>query len=209
MSMPRRSSSSGGEVRVLDASVVINLNATDCATDILLALGGRTVVVDTVIDELKLGSETSRNDAAKVEDLVGAGALELVALGEAGYTHFAALVTGRASETLDDGEAATIAVALEHRGAIVVLDERKANRICRERHPELPSMSTVDLFLHPAVGARLGRARLANAVLRALLHARMQVPARHLAWVVELVGAEQAAHCSSLPRSIRQPQAQT
>jgi len=182
MSTPLLSSFSSGGVRVLDASAVINLNATDCAHDILRALGDRIVVVDTVVDELAVGTRTSREDPAKLQDLVA----------------------GRASETLDDGEAASIAFALESGGAVVI-DERKANRICRERFPQLRLACTVDIFLHPAVGAALGRERLISAVLSALQRARMQVPVHHLASVVDLVGVEQAGRCPSLPRSVREP----
>jgi len=204
MSTPLLSSFSSGGVRVLDASAVINLNATDCAHDILRALGDRIVVVDTVVDELAVGTRTSREDPAKLQDLVAASAIELVTLGQVGSEHFAALVAGRASETLDDGEAASIAFALESGGAVVI-DERKANRICRERFPQLRLACTVDIFLHPAVGAALGRERLISAVLSALQRARMQVPVHHLASVVDLVGVEQAGRCPSLPRSVREP----
>lgn len=192
---------------MLDASVVINLNATDSACEILDALGVRVVVVDTVVEELESAAAT-RDDFARLNDLVAAGAIEVVTLGATGSAHFATLTAGAARDTLDDGEAATIAYALEA-GVTVVIDERKAGRICRERFSHLRSACTADLLLDSAVGTRLGSGRLARAVLRALQLARMQVPTHHLAAIVDLIGQDHAACCPSLPQSIRKPLRQT
>ncbi len=52
---------------------------------------------------------------------------------------------------------------------------------------------------------RLGLARLADAVFRALQDGKMRVLTEHLAWVVGLIGEERAALCSSLPRRARKP----
>jgi predicted nucleic acid-binding protein len=59
-------------------------------------------------------------------------------------------VVGPAQTTLDDGEAATIAHAVALNG-VALIDERKANRICTERFPELRIASTVDILVHPSV----------------------------------------------------------
>jgi hypothetical protein len=81
--------------------------------------------------------------------------------------------------------------------------KRKATRICAERFPNLPVACTVDLLTHPEVQQRLGLELLADAVFRALRDGRMGVAARHLGWVLQLIGEERAALCESLPRRVR------
>jgi len=127
---------------------------------------------------------------------------EVVKLRPEGLIHFETLVVGAASETLDDGEAATIAYAAEV-SAVALIDERKAIRLCGARFPDLRLGCTVDLFAHASVQSALGRARLADALYRALIDARMRVLPRHLNGIVELIGDERVAQCVSLPRAVR------
>lgn len=187
---------------VADTSVVINLNATGCAARILEALPFCVVVEETAAAELRMDRRSARDDAARFATLTEARLLRTVALREAGQQIFAALVIGPAAETLDDGEAATIAYAAEH-GIRPAIDERKALRICARKFPQLSPMSTVDLLMHPAVPAALGAKDLVQAVFQALLQARMRVPPERMDWVVRLIGRERAAQCPSLPFSAR------
>jgi predicted nucleic acid-binding protein len=189
-------------VLVADTSAAINLNATGCAPQILRALPNRLVLVDVVVAELELGREKGRADAGLTGKLVDAGFVDIVKLGATGYQHFERLVIGHAIDTLDDGEAATVAYAAEV-GATAVIDERKANRICATRFEKLATASTVDILAHAEIGKALGRENLANAVFSALRDARMRVLTHHLDWVLELIGRERASQCSSLPRSAR------
>lgn len=187
---------------VADASTVINLNATRCAEGILGALPYRVAVVDVVADELENGRQKGRNDAGELAMLVSAGLIEVVKLGHQGLVGFESLVIGTASETLDDGEAATIAHAAES-NAVAVIDERKAIRLCATRFPDVRLGCTVDLIAHPAVRRALGPSALADAVHNALVGARMRVLPRHLRAVVDLIGSERASQCVSLPRAVR------
>jgi predicted nucleic acid-binding protein len=189
-------------VVVADTSTIINLNATGCAADILTALPYRVVAVDVVRDELENGRAKGRSDASKFAALVAANLIDVVVLGSDGLNHFEGLVIGAASETLDDGEAATIAYATEA-DAVALIDEHKAIRLCASRFPKLRLGSTVDLFAHPSVRSALGISGLADAVHRALIDARMRVMAHHVAGVVALIGSERAARCPSLPRTAR------
>ena len=188
---------------VADTSVVINLNASGCAEAILDALPNRFLVVSEVRLELEEDRHTGRNDAAALTDLVASGRVEIVQLGDSEVRHFSSLVTGPAAQTLDDGEAATIAYALGHGAVAALIDERKANRICAERFPVRVTGSTVDLLAQDKVQAALGRDRLAEAVFHALRHGRMRVLPHHVPWVVDLIGQTRAARCPSLPRSVR------
>ena len=190
-------------VLVIDASVVINLNATGYAREILTAVQRRVAVVDIAWEEVKAGGRQGRQNIDLVRDLVDGGIIKLVDLDERTERHFEQLVVGPATMTLDDGEAATIAYSVVH-GAVAIIDERKAWRVCGERFPALRMSSTVDMFAHPAVESTLGRKSLSEAVMNALQRARMGVLPHCLQWVTDLIGTEQAARCSSLPRSVRQ-----
>jgi predicted nucleic acid-binding protein len=189
-------------VLVADASVIISVNATGHGIQIIRALANRVVVVDTVSGELEDGRRKNRNDADLLKKLVAGSQLEIVELDPGGEAHFEQLVVGPAQSTLDDGEAATIAHAVAING-VALIDERKANRICSGRFPELRIASTMDIFLHPSVQAELGNDGLADAVFNALCNGRMCVVPQHVSWVVSLIGAERAQLCVSLPRVAR------
>ena len=189
---------------VADTSVLINLNATKCAETILDALPNPFLAVSEVILELKSGVQTGRDDAAAIDAWHTSGRVQIVQLGVTGMKHFASLVSGSVAQTLDDGEAATIAYALELKPhAIPLIDERKANRICAARFAGLAAGSTVDLLAQDNVQTALGRGHLADAVFNALYTGRMRVLPHHLKWVVDLIGPGRAGQCRSLPRSVR------
>ena len=187
---------------VADTSVVINLNATGFAQAILDALPNPFIVVEEVAIELESGRRNGRKATDGLNALIAAGQVEVVRLGSDGMRHFSGLVSGSAADTLDDGEAATIAYALEHR-ATALIDERKANKICAKRFGQLFTGCTVDLLVHSEIEAALGRVCIAEAVFNALVHGKMRVPAEYLGWVTNLVGQDRMKQCVSLPRSIR------
>jgi predicted nucleic acid-binding protein len=189
---------------VTDASAVINLIATGCAPTIIAAVPNRMLVVDVVPAELATGRARGRKDGDRFQELIAAGLVEIVTLGNLASQYFEELVVGSAVATLDDGEAATIAYAVEHAGT-AVLDERKATRMCAARFPTLRVASTVDILLHPEEQRQHGPAMLADAVFNALHDGRMGVFPQHLERVLELIGHERAALCQSLPRAVRRP----
>ena len=183
---------------VIDTSVCINLNATGYAEEILSAIPNRPVALNIVLQELESGRSTGRSDAELTTHLVHLGLIEVVQLGELGLRYFEDLVSGSAEQTLGDGEAATIAFAIEF-DEIALIDERKATRMCARRFTELQIASTVDVFMHPEIQRVLGRDSLKQAVLSALQVARMSVPPHQLAWVTDLIGVEETTRCKSLP----------
>ena len=186
---------------VIDTSVVINLNATGYADRILQAVPNEFHVAHEVLLEIEDGRRKKHPTADALAFLVRHGHVTVVRLGEAGRSNFLSLVDGPTTDTLDDGEAATIASALEHDG-IALIDERKALRICAERFAHLPTGHTVDLLAHQKVRAALGHDRLGNAVFKALYHGRMRVPNLYVEWIVNLIGAHRAAMCSTLPGGV-------
>lgn len=183
---------------VADTSTIINLNGTECAADILGSIPERLVIVDIAAAELDNGKAKGRRDADMLATLKTAGLLDVVTLGEVGEGLFEKLIAGPANATLDDGEAATIAYAVEH-SLSVVIDDSKARRICRENYSALPVRCSVELLQHPAISKELGEDRLAAAVLSALKIARMRVMPDQIEWVVALIGEANASKCSSLP----------
>lgn len=187
---------------VADASAAISITASAYAAPILRATPNRFIVSDVVVSELETGSHRGHRNAEQLRELADNGFVEIVAMGDEAKIHFEKLVIGPARSTLDDGEAATIACALE-RNAVPLIDERKARRICADQYPDLSLGCTTDVFMHPEVGRALGDAGLATAVLNALKKSRMRVLAHHLDWVVDLIGPENAAGCESLPCSVR------
>jgi predicted nucleic acid-binding protein len=187
---------------VIDASTVINLNATACGPRILKAIPNPFIITDVVQGELFEDRRNGRNDGQLVAELVAASLISVAKLDDLTESHFEDLVIGRGDATLDDGEAATIAYGVEN-GAIALIDERKAVRICGERYPRLTVGNSFDVLTHPAVLAALGNGAAADAVFNALRSARMRVPPSALTWVVELIGLERAGRCESLPRSFR------
>ncbi len=187
---------------IADTSVVINLNATGCAETLLRALPHRVAVVDVVVDEIKGGLRKGRQDAARLAQLIDAGLIEVVTLGPQGLLHFESLVIGASGGTLDDGEAATIAFAVEN-SARALVEERKARRLAADQYASVPLGCTVDLLKHAHVERALGSAGIADALHNALTHARMRVLPHHIAWVVGIIGDERVAACPCLPEVVR------
>lgn len=187
---------------VADASTVINLVATGHAAAILRALPPRVLVVDVVQAELESAGTRGRTSLEGFRALVATGLIDVVPLSEEADPVFESLVVGAAAETLDDGEAATIACALARRAAALV-DERKATRLCSERFPQLRVASTVDVLCHAEVQRQLGTEVLETAVYNALRDGRMSVLPHQVDWIVSVIGVERAATCDSLPRRVR------
>ncbi len=187
---------------VADASTIINLIATGSAGEILSALPNRVVVVDHVPAELETGRARGRAACDGLKALVAGGMIGIVGLPDAAAAHYESLVIGAAAETLDDGEAATIAYALAAT-ATALIDERKATRLCAGRFPHLRLGCTVDVLVHPGVQQLLGPEVLRESVFRALQDAQMGVLPQHLDWVVQVIGRERAALCASLPQRVR------
>jgi predicted nucleic acid-binding protein len=178
---------------ILDTSVIINLSASGVAAEVLGALPHRRWMVDMAAAEVRRDSRNGRSDVDVLSGLTAQGSVNIVTLDQAGLHVFESLVVA-----LDDGEAATIAAAVRQQ-AVAVIDERKARRICAEEFPDIAHATSIDVFSHPAVVQILGANRLADAVHAALKQARMSVRPDQRDWIIELIGNERAAECSSIP----------
>lgn len=188
---------------VADASAIINLLGTGVAAELTQSMPVRLRVVSTVSTELADGKKRWPS-SEQLAALVASGYVEIVELDEAALEYFESLVIGPAVDTLDDGEAATIAYALAT-GTVALIDEKKGRRICSSRFPELVVHTTVDLLTSAHVDRTLGKPAVADAIFNALSVGRMRVPAIDYERVVAIIGSERARTCPSLPDHIRFP----
>lgn len=131
------------EVLLLDACVTINLLATDRLDEIAASLNISFVVAEQVAAEVGHLREMVAGEVVvtpiDLQKQVAAGVLRILRLSSAElptYVELAAVV--------DDGEAATIAIA-HHRNLPLATDDRKARRICAKRGLAEPRR-TLDLL---------------------------------------------------------------
>ena len=184
-------------VLVSDTSFVINLNATGFSDRIVRAMPNLFVVTEDVLRELKDGSDSGHDDYEKLKALIGMKSVNSVSLRQQGRDIYLSLIRGPASQTLGDGEASTIAYAVEI-GGIAVIDDKKAEKICQEKFPQISVVTTFDLLTQRAVKKALGENQHKEAIYNALRIARMRIPNKRQEHVVELIGENLATHCPSL-----------
>ncbi|SPJ22795.1 hypothetical protein [Palleronia abyssalis] len=191
---------SAGRPLVADASVLINLDASGFAETIITASCGVLHATRNAVDEVMEGERRGYGNAGGMRMLTERGLLRVVDIGDREEPVYRALVEGSAARTLDDGEAATIAYAVENR-AVALIDEKKAQRICEEQYSGTPVVTTTDMMLHASVKAALGDQHV-TALHAALIKARMHVPPHYVETMVELLGNRRSLECPSLPRRI-------
>jgi predicted nucleic acid-binding protein len=183
---------------VIDASVLINLLGSGAAEGVLQALTPAILIEQRALSEVL--RDPSRNLPARHKRalLLERQLLQVRQLAGGAIECFLELVTE--PYCLDDGEAATIAYAVDL-GAVAVLDERKARRVARERFPSLCVSSTAGLFRSVLEQGRMDAGQVRAVLLAALQRARMSVPSDEIDWVIGLLGVELAKQCPSIRRS--------
>jgi hypothetical protein len=169
---------------------------------ILRAIPNKVVITDIALSELERGRARGRRTIEGVERLIGNSLVSVVSCPEDAEAIFFELVGGNAAETLDDGEASTLAYALTCSGCAVI-DEKKATAIAGRRFPSLPLLSTTDLLLSSELQAAIGDEAAVATLYEALTGARMRVPDRLIELVCKRLGGERAGKCHSLPRRSR------
>jgi len=187
---------------VLDSSVVINLLATRHPASILRALAVPIVVSENVVREIEQGAANGRPELDLLSRMIGDRVVRVVELEGKALQTFFELVSGSTSESLGDGEGATLALAHGH-GYSAAIDEKKATQLSTVRFTSLRLVTTVDILAHPAVRAVLGAKELAEATFSVLNVARMQVREHQFDWVSDLIGADKVVACSSLRRLVK------
>jgi predicted nucleic acid-binding protein len=199
---PPRSWVDGGRPLVADASVWINIIAGGQATAILSALARPPILPRIVLGELERGRNKGRATAERMVELIEMGLVEVADLHSDAEATFISLVAGPITETLDDGEAATLAHAHQI-GGTAMIDERKAIGLAVRRFPALPIVSSAELLLSPVTRGVLNEEQIAVMLHAALQNARMRVPNELLFEVCRILGPVRAADCTSLPAAMR------
>lgn len=154
---------------LLDASCLLNLYATGRMQDIAKSVGYQLEVADYVLEYETLyvlqpnsaGTEEERVPVV-LEHLIHCGLLSVVELeGQDVLGSFVQLAS-----LVDDGEAATGALAL-HRDCSIAIDDRKARRVFGELMPGVELVSTLEIMRFWAQETPLQASEL-RAALRAM-----------------------------------------
>jgi predicted nucleic acid-binding protein len=180
----------------LDTSVLINLHACKYGERILTAIPNDIIVPEIVAGELE--HETSRRNGEHrfLQGLVTDGIVTLITMTDPEYEIYHELTS--TSPSLDDGEAATIAIAAA-RHFLPIIDERRGrSRASALVNARTPGWS-LSLFRHPAVIAVLGDQLAVEALYLALRDGRMRIPSESGDGVVALIGMERSRECTCLP----------
>ncbi|MDP1616501.1 hypothetical protein [Phenylobacterium sp.] len=159
---------------VLDTSVWINLLATGHASAIVKGLACPIAVPEQVLGELKLDPVTRRPFVGDIHPALQIPMVELVSLGGDELDIFVELVSADAPDRLGDGEAASIAIAWK-RQLQLGIDEKKANRLLRERFSSIPAFRSTELLAHPSIALELGHATASDCYERAVRYGRMHI----------------------------------
>jgi len=181
---------------VLDTSVLINLYASKSGSAILCALPNQIIVPKIVAAELEHETSKKNGEHDFLQELVATHNVRLAVLDHRECALFERLVSGIPS--LDDGEAATIAIAAA-RNYHPVIDERKGRNRAQAHIPNKQPGWSLDLFRHPEVTTKLGGAPSIDALFYALRDGRMRIDESHCDHVVSLIGTHRAVLCKSLP----------
>ncbi|WP_244560567.1 DNA-binding protein [Azospirillum oryzae] len=180
---------------MLDTSVLINLRACTQGGRVLASLPNNILVPQIVAGELEHESSVRNGDISFLHEVAERGIVEITELTDEEYDIFYNLTS--LSPSLDDGEAATIAVAMS-RNNLPVIDERKgrsrASCLMNGREP----IWSLDLFRHPFFIDSLGD-QAVEVLYLALRDGRMRIPSASADMVIALLGIERSIDCTSLP----------
>lgn len=182
----------------LDASVLINFLGSGIPDLLMQAYAGRTLVAEQVYREVYSDPGKRVQPREWLESLQARGLIEIVRLSGTALPYY--LDFGAVG--LDDGEAATLALALD-RNAIPVIDEKRARRIYTSNYPGAKMLSTADLFYELSQRGALQEEVLRTALFHAIRVARMNIPPETVDWAIATIGPENAELCSSIPKFLR------
>lgn len=181
---------------VLDTSVLVNLHACTYGERILRAVPNDILVPRIVAIELEHETSRRNGEHSFLHGLIASGDVTLADLTEEEYDQFSALASG--SPSLDDGEAATIAIAATRRLHCLIDEKKGRARATMLMDQKRPAWS-LDLLRHPKVAAALGWEQAVDALFLALRDGRMRIHEDHCDHIVKLIGPSRALDCRSLP----------
>jgi predicted nucleic acid-binding protein len=181
---------------VPDTSVLINLHACTFGEQVIRAIPNNIILPERVVAELNHETSHVNGENGFIQQLIRENVVKVVEMDDSAACLFETMI--RSPDSLDDGEAATIAVAVSQ-GFLPVIDERKG-RVRAESlmNGRAPAWS-LDLLVHPAVQSGLTSDGYIEAVYLALREGRMRIDEERCDAVVQLIGIERAKDCNSLP----------
>jgi len=133
------------EVLLNDSSVMLNLLATDCITQIASDTGWQFAICSSVRDEVKKLRDPHTGEMIDVDltPYIASGLLRVLELnGEE-----EAVLYVEHSIVVDDGEAMSIAIA-GHRHLALAIDDKQATRYTQGKFPELRLLNTPEILKH-------------------------------------------------------------
>jgi len=167
---------------VLDPSATLTLLATGVASEVFAALENRVLVADLLAAEFQGTPPLYREQLAA---MIGAGRVE-VRTTDWSDARLLGVVSGSASTTLDDGEAASMFLACNAE-SMFVSDDRKIERLCQDHCKGALVTCTFDILALKRVGVALGEGLMRCAVRSALADGLVVTPSRHAGWVRDLL----------------------
>lgn len=186
---------------VFDASALINIAATGYHYEILEALGTMNILEEVVRNEIS--SESRFSERTKIFDrLIGSPVLSVVSMDNHEASRFINFVMAPEPDSLDDGEAATLAVASNING-IAVIDEKKGCRIAASTTPKINTITTPHLFKWISDQENFPTIPVDEILYNALSFARMRVPIELEEWVAGHLSPSQICGCTSLRKEVR------
>lgn len=186
------SKSSSLPPQIIDASGLINLRASTHGERILSIIPNEIIVAQTVEGELNKPTSHANGDQVFLERLVARRIATITDFTDEEFELF-----GRLISDIDDGEAATIAIAAT-RKFLAVIDDKKG-RTKANIHLKADPAWTLDLLRHPAILAELGDTDANEALYLALRDGRMRIPLERADEVIALIGEDRARECKCLP----------
>ena len=181
---------------ILDTSVLINLHACSFGAQIVTAIPNAIAVSEIVVRELEHETSRINGEHQFLQGLIAQQVVQPVSLDEAGWRIFEKLT--KATPSLGDGEAATIAIAAT-RQFRPIIDDAKGRKSVEAFVSGSAAAWSLDLLVHPDVRKGLANGGYVEAVYLALRVGRMRIDEARCDAVVTLIGTERALQCTSLP----------
>ncbi len=180
----------------LDASVVINLVASNYMEGILLALQRPILITENVCAEFKRHPRDGSSSEQVIETLKNRRRVQIAKMSNSQFELFLQLTGYPPPDDLGDGEAATLACA--NGSGSAVIDDKKAIRIALRDFPGQPVYSTLDILCAEQVLRGLGNGVVEQAVYDAIRIGRMRVPDPWKNWLCGLLGKARASELQVL-----------
>lgn len=187
----------GSRSLILDASVLINLIGSHALPSIISSLNGRLFIEEVTFNEITYDPRDGNPVGHLLSDLINKAYLKKEKMNKETMDTFYDLIGAPSPDDLGDGEAATIALAVQLKG-IAVIDDKKALRIASKFHPSMPTCTTLDIFTSDLILNSLGPDKLSDALFMSIKNGRMRVPHCHKEWTIKTIGIDRATQCLGL-----------